>query len=659
MNTNSIGKIHFKHSLTLLAALFLPLLGGSAPVPPPEKLLPDDTLVVITAPDFAKLRAVCQQSPSTQLWNDPAMKPFKDKFMARLQEKFITPLEHDLNVRFSDYTNLVQGQFTFAVTQNGWQGKDQPAPGVLLLADAKDKSDQLKKNLADLKKKWVDAGKPMKTEKIRDVEFSILVITSNDMPKTLKNIFAPEPRFQNSKGKTEEPSPTSPETKKDTPKNNLYVGQSGSLLIVGNAAKPIERVLINLAGALSPTLGEQAAYRANHATMFRAAPLFGWVNVKAFVDVILSAAKADSESDKDGAAANPFSPKPDKVISATGLNALKTISFSLRDSGEGSLFHLFFDVPEANRTGIFKILAGQAKESMPPAFVPTEAVKFSRWRLDGQKAWATLEKTLNDISPQMFGALNFMLESAGAAAKQKDPDFDLKKNLVGSLGDDIINYQKAPRTTSLNDLKSPPALVLVGSPKPEQLVNALKTLLGPMSQAAGGLTEREFLGRKIYSVQLPMMQAMAAGKPQPRSLSFAASAGYVGFSMDAATLEEFLRSESKGKALRETPGLTEASQKVAGPGTSLFGYENQAEQMRALFEVLKKDSGSATNLLSELSPLSGAVGLGELKDWIDVSLLPPYEKVAKYFYFTVSALSASVDGISLKVFAPTPPQLKK
>jgi hypothetical protein len=62
--------------------------------------------------------------------------------------------------------------------------------------------------------------------------------------------------------------------------------------------------------------------------------------------------------------------------------------------------------------------------------------------------------------------------------------------------------------------------------------------------------------------------------------------------------------------------------------------------------------------VSELNPLPGS-GLGQVKDWLDVSLLPPYEKVAKYFYFTVSALSASVDGISLIVFAPTPPQLKK
>ena len=77
-------------------------------------------------------------------------------------------MEHDLGIHFADYTALPQGQLTLAMVQGGWQGKDKEdqMPGVLLLVDTKDKSDQLKSNLAELKKKWVDApGKTVKTEK--------------------------------------------------------------------------------------------------------------------------------------------------------------------------------------------------------------------------------------------------------------------------------------------------------------------------------------------------------------------------------------------------------------------------------------------------------------------------------------------------------------
>ena len=71
------------------------------------------------------------------------------------------------------YASLPQGQLTFAVTKNAWQGSDDQPLGFLLLLDARDKTDLLKTNLADLRRKWVAAGKTLQTEKIRNLEFSI------------------------------------------------------------------------------------------------------------------------------------------------------------------------------------------------------------------------------------------------------------------------------------------------------------------------------------------------------------------------------------------------------------------------------------------------------------------------------------------------------
>ena len=44
---------------------------------------------------------------------------------------------------------------------------------------------------------------------------------------------------------------------------------------------------------------------------------------------------------------------------------------------------------------------------------------------------------------------------------------------------------------------------------------------------------------------------------------------------------------------------------------------------------------------------------------MDFSLLPPFEKIARYFYFTVCTAGANADGLSFKMFAPVPPALKK
>jgi hypothetical protein len=57
-----------------------------------------------------------------------------------------------LGCKFDDYSALLQGQVTLAVLQEGWQGKekDDGEPAVLFLLDARDKSDLLKTNLANL-----------------------------------------------------------------------------------------------------------------------------------------------------------------------------------------------------------------------------------------------------------------------------------------------------------------------------------------------------------------------------------------------------------------------------------------------------------------------------------------------------------------------------
>src|SRR5438128_7828685 len=196
---------------TLLAAFSVL---GNAAVPSPEKLLPADTLGVFTVPDCARARAAFEANASCQLWRDAALKPFKDKLLNKIKDELIQPLERELGVRFKDYGGLAQGQLTFAVLQNGWRGKADQLPAWLLLIDAKDKSGQLKTNLADLRKKWMDAGKKLKTEKIRDVEFVTLTISRDELAKTLEKSLADSgaDKGDGAKEKSEDKKPDSSTT---------------------------------------------------------------------------------------------------------------------------------------------------------------------------------------------------------------------------------------------------------------------------------------------------------------------------------------------------------------------------------------------------------------------------------------------------------------
>ena len=647
-------------------------LAAGAAIPAPEQLLPDDTLLLLTAPDFARIRQLCQNSPKGRLWNDPAMKPFKDKFLSRWRDEVLKPLERDLNLSFDTYASLPQGQFTFAVTKNDWQGSDQQPLGFLVLLDAREKSGLLSTNLANLRKKWVAAGKTLRVEKIRNLDFTTFPFTTNDLPKSLSKFLWRPPVFPPlTSGPDIKQAPVGPSRQGDmlldlftvllTASKDLVIGQVDSLLIIGNSTKAVEKVVIRLTGGALPPLTELAAFQASRQALFREAPFYGWVNVKAFVDAF---ARKSSEA-KPPENPDPLEPlKPGKLISATGLANCTTLAFTVQASADGSLFHLFLNVPEAARQGLFRILAGPLKEANPPPFVPAEVVDFFRWRLDGPKAWATFEQMLTDVSPQALGAVNLILDTASARAKQDDPGFDLKKTLLANLGDDVVTYERPPRGNTLAELQYPPSLFLLGSPNPEHLAVSLKRLfvIFPQGDAPA---EREFLGRKIFSVPVPPTPFLTAGPSRPtppRTLSCAASGSYVALSTDVALLEEYLRSsESQAKALREKPGLLEAAQQAGGMGTGLFGYENQADTMRAAFQAVKLDPGASTNGIGpSLFPALPAIAGPEanLNQWMDFSLLPPFEKVAPYFSFTVYALSANADGLTLKVFAPTPPALR-
>ena len=70
-------------SILALSLSILSVLTGSAAVPLPEKLLPPDTLFVVTAPDWTKLREIYKKSSQSQFWDDQAMKPFREKFQKK------------------------------------------------------------------------------------------------------------------------------------------------------------------------------------------------------------------------------------------------------------------------------------------------------------------------------------------------------------------------------------------------------------------------------------------------------------------------------------------------------------------------------------------------------------------------------------------------
>ena len=165
---------------------------------------------------------------------------------------------------------------------------------------------------------------------------------------------------------------------------------------------------------------------------------------------------------------------------------------------------------------------------------------------------------------------------------------------------------------------------------------------------------RDFLGRKIYTIPLPSQRTLATNAMASHSFYCTVSGGYIAITADVSMIEDYLRSaESHAKPLRETTGLAGAVWHIGGAGRGLLGYENQRELMRVFFTNLKNNSDTTS---AEAGPLSEVWRKGT-HDWLDFSLLPEYDKVSKYFYFTVYTGSTTTDGLAFIFFAPRPPRM--
>jgi hypothetical protein len=625
------------HCFCLLAALLGGLNAGAAE-PPAEKLLPKDTVLVVAMPDTGKALGVLTNSALGRLWRDTALKAFKDKFNDKLQSAAVGPLERQLGIHFADYQGLAQGQMTLAVIAADHAANPAEHYAAVFLLDAGDHAAQLATNLAALRKKWIDAGKTLKTEKIRDLEFATLMINSDEL--SLEKLLPGLTGTNTADNLLPKPPPD---------KVELTFGQSGSLLIVAQSSQVIEKILARQAGGLLAGLDEQPAFQHDFAARLRGAPFFAWLNAGAFLaDWAQPQAPPAGASLLDGAMAG------DGAMATLGLTGLTTASLAYHDSPDGLNLQLFVGAPEPSRRGLLRVLTTEAKDSGPPPFVPADAVKFSRMRLDIPKSWRLLESTLNQINPTAAQVLNYALDLAG---KAQDEKYDLRAELLDNLGDDIITYERNPANATLGDLREAPEICLIGSPSPLKLAAAIKVAAG-LFAPAGNIKEREFLGRKIYSATLPV--SVQGGS---HTYHFAAGGGYVALTSNVEMLEEFLRSNDSNKpGLSQTAGLADAAQKAGGGmNAGIFAFSNDKESMRMLLETLGKETISAPDLLGllglemRLNKISTVEEASQFKAWCDFSLLPPADSLARFFNYSVWVGGFNQDGFTLNCFTPALP----
>jgi len=585
----------------------------------PESILPANTFALSTVPDANAARTAFNAVPLMRFWNDPSMARFTEKFSFAVEKNILEPLLIQANLDINEYSSLLQGQLTFALTRQ----VGEEIPGAIFILDSGKNSETLKEKLADLRETLVDNAVPHDRLRIQGTDFI--------------HVKAPEERGPMSLG--------------------LFLGQSGTLMIgASNRALASEVVALHRAKKKGKSLKQNEDFVQRHEDQFKGALGYAWLDFSVVLEIAEEQIekRLDPDEEQDP---NPLVPTPDRVIGALGLKGLRSISVSVQQDKDGEMFHVFFDVPEAGRRGLFAMLAAPSKESGPPAFVGANVTSFGRLRHSGKELWEKFEGMITEITPAAAGVIGVFEVSIRA----NDPDFNLKEQLIETLGDDFIVIEQPTEGGELNDIISPSSLFLMKSTKPAVTSKAIRTLVAAVLPEPP--EERELDGRTIYTYPIG-----GAFEGAEQAVHLTSAGEYLVLSLNEKALEGFLKGPKKdAKKLIDLPGLKEAADKVGGFKSGFFAYESQKPMARSIFDLLQENPGFLEGMLGGLPGPRGRIdpdtGLREgganVSEWLDFKLLPEYKKVSKYFHYTVSGMQVTQQGISLRVFAPTPPELKK
>jgi len=591
--------------VSVLAGLALvSTLKAAKAVPTLEALLPAETVLVMAAPDYASAKKHFKASASGLFWDSAEFKLFRKKLADGFEANVLAKIEEELAVDFEAFEEMASGPVALAVVAGQAAGEE---PALLLLLDAGLNSFILRRTLSQMERDWKKADRKVSATEIGGVDFT----TVSD----------PEGQGQ------------------------VHIGRVDAQLIVGTAAGQIEGVLARLGGGGGGSLAGNPAFATDHGALLKGADFYLWANLGQVIPQLLDNAPDGAELGIDFG----------EVFGSLGLDGLGTFAITYSEQPDGAHSDVFVGLPEAKRRGLFGLLETRRADASPPPFVPASVGAFTRWRVDMGAAWKNLEKLLLELSPDVANMVEF---TVGLLGKDKDQNFDFKKSFLNNFGDDLILYQMPPKGKSLNDLGSGSMVALFKSPNPAELIKGIGAVPGilppPLNEAA--LEPRKLGKHTAHSFGVMELPDPSTGELVASEVLFAVKDGYLAVSTDPDLMQGLLDGKAQ-PPLAKRDRLAAAAAVVGGTDSGFFAYQNDRVMMLSMMDTLRANADQFEMIFSMI-PMEGLDEVS-LNDWLDFSLLPAGEKIAKYFDVTVYGAKTDARGVTLKMFSPRPPNVKR
>jgi hypothetical protein len=548
---------------------------------PPERVLPDTTMLLFKINSAKEFRELFRQSQYGRLWNDPGLNEFKEELSQRINDASKSFRER-IGMSIGEILTIPQGSVGIAAIYR----EEAKNPLVFaILADAGENAKKLEDLLERAAKQSEESGAKVAAEPFNGMTLHII---------------QPPPRKQKDEdGKEQE---------REVARAPIVWTNSGNDFFVGTDVDMVKDLAAHREGRDNSLASTEAFSRTQAKLNSQNSQAIWFLDINKAIKfaIRVNAGGVDAAAQQNEVLAQDL-----------GANGLKSVggSITLAAGSYDSITKTFFLAPKPVE-GLLTMFSLPPIALRPESWVPATVASYQTFSFDLDQAFKGLEDLANKFQPGLINTVQEQLVGPNGG-----PALSFKNDIFGPLGD---------RITIISDFKKPikedsqRMLMAIHLEDAKAFQNTLGKIIA-LAQAQPA--QREFQGTTIYDFALPDNPAAPDVNIQairgPISLAISKNTLFV--TTNTTLLEQVLRPGNS--SLADSSAFQAVSREIPERASSLT-YVRPDEQARLSYDMVK--NGQLEKAIQQAAAQAGGREVPSLDKLIPTDKLPEFSFFAKY-----------------------------
>jgi hypothetical protein len=568
----------------------------------PERVLPDSTIFFFKLPDVKAFRESFRSSQYGQLWNDPALKDFRDELALKVDD-LTKSLKEKIGVSVRELFELPRGSLTIAAIVR--EDPTLPVAGAIL-AEAGENEQKMLEIFDRTTKQAEGSGAKAASESFNGLTIHVVRFPEKEPEKD---------KEQKDKGKSVPPPP-------------LVWTNANGLFFITSDVDLIKDLATHREGREKSLAATEPFARTQAKTEWGKAQAIWYLDVNKLVKVIIKASAKGGEAEAQ---------QQEVLVKELGVDGLKSVGgcFTLGAGNYDSLSKTFFNAPKPV-AGLLKVFSFPPLSMRPESWVPATVATYQTLSFDLDNLYTAVNDVINKFQPNMISLLEQQL-----AGPEGGAPLSFQNDVFGPLGNRITLISDFKKPIKEDSQRMLVAVALENSKAFEKTLSRIFELSGAAPE------KREFQGTTIYDLAVSLPN-QAAVNPQGMKgqMSVAIAKDTLFLTNDTTLLEQVLRPGSA--TLADSPSYQTVAKEFPERASGL-SYFRPDESARLTYDLIKNGQFEKT-IQQAAAGRPGAREVPSLKKLIPTEKLPDFSVFVKYLSLGGSYSLMDDDGFTLTGF---------